>query len=157
GLLTQSLIKLYSIDPGFNSQNVLAMNVSLSGTAHQSKRGEFFRELVKRMGSLPGVKSASAINHLPLSGDRWGTPFAVEGQPAPPPGQGPSTTFRVAQPGYFQTMGIPLLAGRDFDERDNLNAQHVIIINEVMAQRFWPGEDPVGKRMKLAPAESSVP
>ena len=157
GLLTRSFIRLQSIDPGFNAENVLAMNVSVAGTAHAPKRGEFFREIVRRMQSLPGVKSASAINHLPLSGDRWGTPLAVEGQPAPPPGQSPSATYRFAHTNYFQTMGIPLLAGRDFDERDNLEAPRVVIINEVMARRYWPGEDAVGKRIKLGRAESNVP
>jgi len=157
GLLTRSFMRLQSIDPGFNAQNLLTMKVSVAGTAHSAKRGEFFREIVARTQSLPGVKSASAINHLPLSGDRWGTPFAVEGQPAPPPGQSPSTTFRFVHPKYFETMGIPLLSGRDFDDRDNLQAQTSIIINEVMARRYWPGEDAVGKRIKLAAAESNAP
>ncbi|MEW6212941.1 MAG: FtsX-like permease family protein, partial [Acidobacteriota bacterium] len=157
GLLTRSFIRLQSIDPGFDAENVLAMNVSVAGTAHATRRGEFFREVIRRMSSLPGVKSASAINHLPLSGDRWGTPFAVEGHPAPPPGQSPSTTFRFAHPNYFHTMGIPLLAGRDFDERDNLESPRSIIINEVMARRYWPGEDAIGKRIKLVPAEQAAP
>jgi predicted permease len=157
GLLTRSFVKLQSIDPGFNAENVLAMKVSVAGTPNAAKRGEFFREVVRRMESLPGVKSASAINHLPLSGDRWGTPFAVEGQPAPPPGQSPTTAFRFAHPKYFQTMGIALLSGRDFDERDNLETPRAIIVNEVMAHRYWPGEDAVGKRIKLGPAEANVP
>jgi len=157
GLLTRSFMRLRSIEPGFNAKHVLAMNVSVAGTAHSANRGEFFREVVSRLESLPGVTSASAINHLPLSGDRWGTPFAVEGRPAPPPGQSPSTTFRFACPKYFQTMEIPLLAGRDFDERDNLEAPTAVIVNEVMANRYWPGQDAVGQRIKLGPAESDVP
>src|SRR5262245_52644497 len=151
GLLMNSFLKLQAVDPGFNPRKVLTMMVSLVGASQYvgPARETFYRQLEDRLRALPGVESASAINHLPLAGDVWGTPMVIEGRPIPQPGQGLAAIFRVSRPGYFQTMGIPLRAGRDFSERDTPDAPGVIIINETLARRQWPSEDPIGKRVTL--------
>jgi putative ABC transport system permease protein len=132
------------------------MTVSLAGSQHSTstKRLVFFDELLGRVESLPGVQSASAINHLPLGGDTWGIGFAIEGRPLPPPGERPGAVYRIVRPHYFQTMGATLLEGRDFTERDNESAPGVVIINETFARRHWPNEDPIGKRIRIAIDES---
>jgi putative ABC transport system permease protein len=151
GLLINSFLKLRAVDPGFNPSNALAMTVSLAGASQYvgPARETFYRQLTDRLAVLPGVESVSAINHLPLAGDWWGTPLTIEGRPLPPPGQNIIGIFRVSRPGYFQTMGIPLRAGRDFTERDAPDAPGVAIINETLARRHWPSENPVGKRVTL--------
>jgi predicted permease len=151
GLLMNSFLKLRAVDPGFNPRNALTMMVSLAGASQYvgPARENFYRRLTDRLTALPGVESVSAINHLPLAGDWWGTSMAIEGRPLPPPGQDIIAIFRVSRPGYFQTMGVPLRAGRDFTERDTPDAPGVAIINETLARREWPSEDPVGKRVTL--------
>jgi putative ABC transport system permease protein len=151
GLLMNSFLKLQEVDPGFNPRNALAMTVSLAGASQYvgPSREAFYKQLTDRLTALPGVESASAINHLPLAGDIWTRSLTIEGRPLPPPGQGIEVAFRVSRPGYFHTMGIPLRAGRDFTERDTPEAPGVIILNETLARRHWPGEDPIGKRVTL--------
>jgi len=99
--------------------------------------------------AAPGVVDASYINHRPLDGDLWGLPFHIEGRPVPKPGASPSATYRVVFPGYFATMRIPILRGRDVAETDRAGAPRVVVINEYMAREHWPGEDPLGKRITL--------
>ena len=151
GLLINSFLKLQAVDPGFNPRNALTMTVSLAGASQYvgPTRESFYRQLTDRLTALPGVESVSAINHLPLAGDTWTRALTIEGRPLPPPGQGIEVVFRVSRPGYFQTMGIPLRAGRDFTEYDATNAPGVIILNETLARRHWPSEDPIGKRVTL--------
>jgi predicted permease len=151
GLLMNSFVKLQAVDPGFNPRNLLTMTVSLASASQYvgPAREALYRELTDRLTALPGVESASAINHLPLAGDTWGVPLTIEGRPLPPPGQEDSATFRVSRPGYFRTMGARLLAGRDFTERDTPDVPGVVIINETLARRHWPAEDPLGKRIRF--------
>jgi putative ABC transport system permease protein len=151
GLLMNSFLKLQAVDPGFNPRNLLTMTVSLAGASQYvgPARESFYRRLTDRLNSLPGVESVSAINHLPLAGDWWGMGLTIEGRPAPPPGQEIIAIFRVSRPGYFQTMGIPLRSGRDFTESDTPDAPAVVIINETLARRHWPAENPIGKRVTL--------
>jgi len=94
------------------------------------------------------VESASAVNHAPLVGDIWQLNVSVEGKPAHRPGLEPSAVYRVAMPGYFRTIGMRLLQGRDFDQRDRESAPRVAVINQTMAQRLWPGEEAIGKRFR---------
>jgi putative ABC transport system permease protein len=150
GLLMNSFLKLQAVDPGFNPRNALAMTVSLAGASQYvgPAREAFYKQLTDRLTAAPGVESASAINHLPLAGDIWTRALIIEGRPLPP-GPGIEVAFRVSRPGYFHTMGIPLRAGRDFTERDTPEAPGVIILNETLARRHWPGEDPIGKRVTL--------
>jgi putative ABC transport system permease protein len=113
--------------------------------------------LTGRLEAVPGVVSVSAVNHLPLAGDTWGVPLAIEGRPLPPPGEGIVATFRVCRPDYFRTMGIPVLSGSEFTERDTTDAQLVVIINETLARSHWPAEDPLGKRVTLDdPRDESI-
>ncbi|HVP55858.1 MAG TPA: ABC transporter permease [Candidatus Eisenbacteria bacterium] len=151
GLMIRTLYALQSIDPGFNPHHVLSAVVSVAGSqeAEPGRRAAFYETLLQRVKALPGVESVSAINHVPLAGDQWGLPFTIERRPAPKPGEAPSAVYRVVLPGYFQTMNITLLRGRDISESDNLNAPGVVVINEQFAKRHWPGEDPLGKRITL--------
>jgi putative ABC transport system permease protein len=155
GLMIRSFVALQAVDPGFDRRNVLSLVVSVAGTAsaEPSRRSAFFEDVVRDAAALPGVTSASAINHLPLAGDIWGWPFRVEGRPAPKEGEEEFATYRVVLPGYFRTMGIPLRRGRDVSDQDRAGAPGVVVVNEALAARHWPGEDPIGKRLALADRE----
>ena len=154
GLMIRSFAALQAIDPGFNPHRVLSMVVSVAGSAEADpgRRGIFYRELVEKVRRLPGVEAASGINHLPLAGDLWGWPFAIEGRPAPKPGESPWGVYRMVMPEYFKTMQIPLLRGRDITASDDVNAPGVVVINEAAARRYWPGEDAIGKRISFEDA-----
>jgi putative ABC transport system permease protein len=151
GLMIRTLYALQAIDPGFNPNHVLSAVMSVAGSAEADpgKRLAFYQTVLQRVNALPDVGSASAINHVPLAGDRWGFPFSVEGRPTSRPGESPSAVYRVVFPGYFRTMNITLLRGRDIGEQDNLNAPGVVIVNEQLARKYWPGEGAVGKRITL--------
>jgi putative ABC transport system permease protein len=151
GLMIRSFTRLGAVDSGFDPSNVLTMRLVLSGSPHAApeRRNVFYQQALDRVAATPGVESVSGINHLPLAGDLWTFGFIVEGRPAPPPSQGPSAAFRVVFPGYFHTMRIPLLSGRDFTARDDANAPRVVIINQTMARHYWPGQDAIGKRIRL--------
>ncbi len=149
GLMIRTFVALYAIDPGFNPHHVLSAVISVAGTgeADPARRSQFYQQVLQRVGALPGVESVSAINHAPLVGDVWGFQFALAGRPTPGPGESPRATYRVIFPNYFRTMNIPLLKGRDITEGDNTTAPEVVVINDRMARLYWPGEDPVGKRI----------
>lgn len=151
GLLVRSFSALHAIDPGFDPRGVLTMVVSVKGSqaGAPQRRAAFFRETVARLRSQPGVLSASAVNHLPMAGDIWGRSFQVEGHPLPAPGEAPSAAYRVVLPGYFEVMRLSLVRGRDFDELDVRGRPGVIIVNQAMADAWWPGQDPVGRRVTL--------
>ena len=149
GLMMRSFLRLTSVDPGFDPRGVLAVTVPLAGPRYSTgeQRAAFFQRLTAQVGSLPGVKSASAINHIPLGGDVWTFGFTVEGRPAQTDAARPSAVYRVVRPDYFRTMGAALLKGRDFTERDAAAAPAVVVVNEALARRQWPGEEPLGKRI----------
>jgi putative ABC transport system permease protein len=149
GLMMRSYLRLQSVDPGFNPRNLLSFTVSLAGLPEYvgARRETFYRTLLEQIESLPGVQSASAVNHLPLGGDMWTLSIAIEGRPPPLPGESIGAGFRVCRPGYFRTMGITLLKGRDFTERDKLDSPGVAIINETLARQQFPNEEPIGKRI----------
>ncbi len=159
GLMARSMARLGAVDAGFDPRHVLTMRVVLSGPAYAApeKRTRFYRQAIEQVAAVPGVESAAGINHLPLAGDLWTFSFTVEGRPAPKLADVPGAAFRVATPGYFQTMGVPLLRGRDVSERDDSGAPLVVVINRTMAQRYWPGEDAVGKRIRLGGPNSKSP
>ena len=149
GLMIRSFAALRRIDPGFDPRNVLTMTVSVagSGQAAPGRRAAFYEQAVERVRALPDIESASAVNHLPLGGDIWGWSFTIEGRLVPAPGENPEATYRVVMPGYFRTMGIPLLRGRDISAEDRLGAPGAVVVNEWLARRYFPSEDPVGKRI----------
>ena len=154
GLMMRSFLRLTSVDPGFDPRGVVTATVPLAGAryATDEQRAAFFQRLTTQLSSMPGVKSVSAINHLPLGGDVWTFPFTVEGRPAPSNAERPSAVYRVVCPDYFRTMGAALLKGRDFTERDDASAPSVVIINDALARRQWPGEEPLGQRMTVGGA-----
>ena len=149
GLMIKSFIRVQGANPGFNTENLLTMRLSLprskySDFNHQTR---FFQELIERIHAQPGVQSAAAINALLLSGSTADRSFKVEGRTAAPGEPGPDEELRIISSGYFPTMGIPLFRGRDFTERDNSGAPRVAIVNQALADRYWPGDDALGKRI----------
>ncbi len=159
GLMIRSFARLQSVDPGFDSKNLLTVRLLLPSSKYgqDSQLLGFFKQLVERLQSLPGVRSAGAISVLPFGSGGAATSIEVEGRPAPPPGQDLVGDVRVVDGGYFGTMGIPLLQGRTFTERELAQETHVVIINEAMAREFFPGEDPIGKRVTIAMKKENVP
>ena len=149
GLMVRSFAALQSVDPGFNPRNVLSMVVSVAGSreGEANRRAIFYRELLDQLRSTPGVQSAGAINHLPLAGDIWGWPFAIEGRPKSRPGESPVAVYRIVMPGYLETMRLSVLRGRAISEADDASAPGVVLINERAARRYWPGENPLGRRI----------
>lgn len=159
GLMIRSFFALQAIDPGFNPHHVLSMIVSVAGTKEEpaAQRVVFYRQLLQRVRSAPGVLSAGAINHLPLAGDMWDRNFVIEGRPKPRPGEAPDAVYRLIMPGYFETMRLPLRRGRVFSDRDDEHAPGVVIINERAAREYWPGKDPLGKRIAIDTDAAGAP
>ena len=151
GLMMRSFRNLAAVDPGFDARNVLTFEVAAGGRAYRigTQRVQFFERLRPRLEALPGVRSVSLINHLPVSGDVWHLGLTIFGRPAPPPGEQPTAAYRAVQPGYFATMRIPMLAGRDFSAHDLRDSALVGIVNESLAKRHWPKEDPIGQRLSI--------
>jgi predicted permease len=149
GLMVRSFLALQHVDPGFDPRGVLSMVVGVSGTeqATAGRTGNFYRMVLQKVGAIPGVQSVSGINHLPLAGDEWGLAFHIEGRPAERPGEELVAIYRVVFPDYFRTMRVPILRGRDVTDADNLRAPGVVVINDYIARRYWPGEDAIGKRI----------
>jgi putative ABC transport system permease protein len=152
GLLIRSFVRLQDVNPGFRSEGVLTARVQLPGTRYEDDRksGAFFTDAVGRIATLPGVQSAAGISFLPLSGPGIGTSFYVADRPEPAPGEYPTTEVRPITPGFFTTMGIPRLAGRDFAPSDTIDSRLVAIISESLARRHLSGENPIGKQLKVS-------
>jgi putative ABC transport system permease protein len=151
GLMVRSFLALQRVDAGFDPRHVLTLTVPITGAreAEPGRRQIFYQELLARVRALPGVTADGAINHLPLAGDLWGLSFWVEGRPEPSAGERNSAAYRVVLPGYFATMRLPIVRGRAIGTGDDLAAPRVVMVNEVLADRFWPGEDPIGKRIRF--------
>jgi len=156
GLLIKSFWRLQQVDPGFNPDNTLTLSVSLPRTKYpeENQRVAFFQQLLEKVSALPGVQAAGATNPLPLDGDTVYA-FVVQGRAPLPPGAGQSTNFYAVSVDYFKTMGIRLLRGKLFTERDTKEAPHVAVINETMAKKIFPDEDPIGKRITFAGGDSN--
>jgi putative ABC transport system permease protein len=146
GLLVRSFDRLLHVDPGFDSGNVLTMEISLPTEkyAKPDQQIAFFDEALRRISALPGVRSAAISAARPLSFIRV-TPVLPEGQPAVPLAQRPFIDIEGISPGWFETMRVPLLAGRLFTDADDAQAPKVAIVNQACARRFWPGQNPIGK------------
>jgi len=151
GLLGRSFLALLKTDPGFNSDNVITMNLVLPVVKYkeESQRAAFYQDLVQRVKANPGVESAALVNYLPLGGANSSDSYLVEGLPEPAPGQEYDGRYRVATPDYFRTMGIPLVRGRGFTDQDKAGATPVVIVNETLARKHWPGGDAIGKRIRF--------
>ena len=147
GLLIQSLRRLQQVNPGFNPQNTMTFSLGLPEVKYKAaQQVEFYRQLAERLESLPGVRSASAVMPLPLGGDRMRVTFETEGRPLPK-GELPATEIRTIGVDYFRTIGIPIIAGRDFTDRDEAKSTPVVIVNEAFARQYFPGEDILGKHI----------
>ncbi len=151
GLMIRSFARLQSVNPGFNPNNLLTVRLLLPASKYREDQQviSFFRQALTRIEAMPGVRSASAISFLPFTTLGAATGFTIEGQPAPAAGQKPSVDVRVCDPNYFQTMGIPLIKGRNFTEKEATEVSHVVIISDAMARDYFPNEDPIGKRVKI--------
>jgi putative ABC transport system permease protein len=149
GLFVRSLQKAQSVNPGFNPENVVLMAFNLGREGYTEPQGRNFHRLaVERIRTVPGVVNATVARDRPFGGGFQRSVF-IEGQEPPPGGRGVLVQTNNIAPGFFETLGIPLLRGRDFNENDSQRAPKVMIVNEAMAARFWPGQDVLGKRLKL--------
>jgi putative ABC transport system permease protein len=151
GLLLRSFVRLRHVDPGFQTESALTFRVSLPESAYSSDAAllTFHDELQRRLEALPGVRSVGAVVGLPVSGNHFYISFTVDGRPEVPPAQQPTLEVRIATPSYFRTMGIPLQRGRGFEKTDDAEAPQVVLLSEAAVRRFFPGEDPLGKRIRL--------
>ena len=158
-LLVQSLMRLQFVDPGFDTENVLTFRVSLPRARYpeSARRVALFNDLTERLHRLPGVNAAGGVNMSPLT-DRYSCDsFGLADRPPPPEGQEPCAEARVATRHYFTAMGIPLVKGRLFEQSDTESAPPVIIINETMAQKYWPDGNGLGQRFKWGSASGEDP
>lgn len=149
GLLIQSFIRIQEVEPGFVPEGVLTASITLPSQkyAQPEQRINFYRQVIERLQAQPGIKAAGLVSILPLSGNNAGFGVQIEGRPPAQPGEAPIFYYRSASEEYFRALGTPLRKGRFFDQRDIAGAPRVGIINETAARRFWPGEDPIGKRI----------
>ena len=150
-LLVRSFRLMMSENLGFNTSNLLTMQIFLSPAQYASSPSvaNFYDDVLNKTAALPGVESASAVNFLPLTGWNVFCNFEIEGHPIAESDEQPTTQYRVADWRYLQTMGIAVKEGRGFTAADGPDAQGVAVINETLAHRYWPGQDPVGQQIKL--------
>lgn len=158
-LIVRGFLRLLDTNPGFDTRNVLTMRMALAENNYgeEWRRRAFSEQLVQRVKTISGVQSAAVVMPLPLSGDGAQTPFAIEGRGLLASNQVPLADLASVSPDYFDTLGIRLVQGRFFNEHDKEDSAQVAIIDETMAHRYWPNENPVGKRLKMGPAESNSP
>ena len=150
GLLLKSLARISQVDPGFQPHGVITAGLALPDTQYDKpeKQIAFFRDVLDRLSSAPGVTSAGAGSPLPFTGANYSASFQIEGLPVAPGDPGPWGNVRYVTPGYFTALRIPLLKGRLFTDADRSGSQAVAIIDENMARQYWPNEDPLGKRLR---------
>lgn len=158
GLLVRSFLRLRSVEPGFRPAGVLTVRVPLSGGRNGAvgRRIAFFQQVTERIASLPGVRAVGAVNSLPLTGLGLGATFAVEGRPAPGAGQRPTGLSRSVTPAYFAALGIPLVAGRALAESDTALSPLVVVVNQTLERRFWPGGSALGGRLAIDQIDGRV-
>jgi putative ABC transport system permease protein len=162
GLMIKSLLRLQNVNPGFRTDHILTMQMSLPPTKYTQERPEmtagFFQQLVERVKRLPGVETASVSTALPLTNSGWGKLFTIEDRQAPKSlDEVPNVQYRQVSPYYLSTLAIPIVKGRGFSDRDTRGTLPVAVINETLAGSFFAGADPIGKRLYLGPPEELVP
>ncbi len=150
GLMIRSLWALRATDPGFRPANILTISMPIPRSSGKAQRSRLYDEFLPRVAALPGVQSAAAIDSLPIEGGGSEQPIAVEGRPLEVFALQRNVSVRRATPNYFHTLGIPLQSGRDFTLADTSNEKSVAVISQSMAELFWPGEDPLGKRFRIS-------
>jgi predicted permease len=159
GLLLKSLMALRSTAPGFQADNLLVVDFWLPRVRFASfpERWRFFEAVMARVGAVPGVRSTALVASLPLGGGWDSLQFHIPGRPDPAPAKGFNANFNIVSAGYFRSMGIPVLTGREFGAEDSANTPGVVVVNETAARRFWPGESPVGRQIVLPTGEDPGP
>ena len=155
GLFIRSLRQMQKVDPGFQTENRLALSFNLDQEGYGEVKGrEFSRQLLERVRALPGVQTAAMANYLPLGFMALAEPVAIDGRATPPDTRPPMAAAQRVGLDYFRTIGTPLVRGRDFSPQDSAHSPAVVIINETLARRFFPNEDPIGKRLRIGNPES---
>jgi len=150
GLLIRSFYRLQQVHPGFNIKNGLAVNISLPGKkyAQADQLAAFYNQLIEKVSALPGVVSVGATQSMPIQSD-YLLGFNIQGRPLAAPGEDKSTNYYAVTPDYFKAMGVPLVRGRVFTDQDRKDTTRVAIVNEEMARRYFPDEDPIGKGINV--------
>ena len=156
GLLFKTLRNILDVDAGFRTDHLVTMSLTLPPTySTEAQMLQFYRSVAERLQPLPGISGVTIVNALPVASGESNGDINIEGRPAAPGANG-AASFRRSLPNYFHMMGIPLLRGRDFDDRDTgTNGERVVIINDRFARKFWPDSDPIGKRIKIGPPENN--
>lgn len=154
GLMVRSLDRLLEVDPGFNAGNVVSASVAPPAFRYATLAGqrEFYEELLERLESVPGVLGAAVASGLPFAGDAYGSVFTIEGRPDPATvgGDWPWADARLTvSAGYFQVLGVPILRGRGFTHADRTDSEWVVVVSRMLAEEYWPGEDPLGARVRF--------
>ena len=157
-LLIRSFDKLLRVDPGFKTEKLLSLEYRLPRNKYREPAAQlnFHQQVVERLEEIPGVQSASLVRGLPFSGNGGTTKIVLPDREIPPPGMEPEVMVNTAMPNYFETLGIPLIKGRVFGNEDRADSPPVVVINQLMAQRFWPNQDPLGKQIKFTEDESTA-
>jgi putative ABC transport system permease protein len=158
GLLIRSFERILSVPPGFEPRNLLTMTVPAAGARYgqDGQVAAFYRNVLDRVHTLPGVEAAGIVSVLPFSANYDNCGFFIEEKPLANPAERPSARRYGVSPDYLRAMGIPLLRGRQFNEQDNANAPLVALISKTAAERNWPNEDPIGKRIRLGGPEDAL-
>ena len=146
-MLISNFLHLVNRNPGFRPDHLLTFEIGLSDDYDMAKETAFSDRLLQRLRAIPGAKSVSTGFPLPLEGDEMSVSFDIEERPAAPPDR-PHSDIAIVNPGYFRTMGITLLDGRDFDEHDTTSSPRVVVVNDAFARKYFPGENVIGKRIK---------
>jgi putative ABC transport system permease protein len=149
GLMVQTMVKLAQVDPGFDASHLLTMNIEMMGDQwkDEAKRRVAYVQMIDRLRALPGVDSVAMALSLPVDGSRWASFFVTSENPNPPRDQVPFASFDPVSSGYFEAMKMHLVRGRFFDQSDTGGNRHTLVINESAANRLFPGQDPIGKRI----------
>jgi putative ABC transport system permease protein len=154
-LLIRSVYELTRVEPGFRSENLLTFSTQLPESRYTRARARvFYQEIREHLAALPGVTSVTVGLSIPMNDYAWGSIFIVGDKPVPPREDLPSSVFNPVDTGFFETLDIPLLRGRTFQGSDTNDSLPVIVVNETLANHFWPNEDPIGKRLKQGWPES---
>ncbi len=149
GLMMRSFIRLIHVDPGFHAEHVLTTSMLLLPVRKEAFHAEMVDEILQRVRRLPGVIAAGSIGILPMTGGNSGTWYYPADRPEPPLSHRPAGDVSIITPGYFRALGIPMLSGRDFNNRDRPGSARVAIINQTAARMLFPGESPIGKRVRV--------
>ena len=157
GLLIRSFDRLLKVDVGFKPDNLLSLEYRLPRNKYGSSEVQwnFHRQVTEKIQEIPGVKSVTLIRGLPFSGNGGTTQITLPDRELPQKGSEPEVMFNTAMPNYFETIGIPLLRGRTFGNQDQANTPGVLVVNKMMAEKFWPNQDPIGKQVRFGDGSQS--